>query len=73
MRNVLSISLPNKLLAKLVQESKEENASRSEIVRKSLQQHFFVRELTKLRDNAISELARKGIVVSEEQIFKTIS
>lgn len=73
MRNVIAISLPSKLLKKLVQESKEENASRSEIVRKSLQQHFFAREFTKLRDKAISELARKGIVVSEEQIFKNIS
>lgn len=73
MRNVVTISLPNRLLKKLVQESKEENASRSEIVRKSLQQHFFVREFTKLHNDAINELAQKGITVTEEQIFSNIS
>ncbi|PIU18431.1 MAG: antitoxin [Elusimicrobia bacterium CG08_land_8_20_14_0_20_44_26] len=73
MRNVITISLPNKLLKKLVRESREENASRSEIVRESLQQHFFVREFTKLRDDAINELAQKGITVTEEQIFSNIS
>jgi len=73
MRNVIAVSLPDNLLKKLVRESNEENASRSEIVRKSLQQHFFAREFTKLRNNAIRELAEKGITVTEEQIFKNIS
>ncbi|MFH1958347.1 MAG: ribbon-helix-helix protein, CopG family [bacterium] len=73
MRNVVTISLPGKLLKKLAQESKEEDASRSEIVRKALQQHFFIQNLTKLRNNAISELAQKGITVTEEQIFDNVS
>ena len=73
MRSVIAVSLPSKLLKKLVKESKEENASRSEVVRKSLQQHFLIKEFTKLRNNAIEELAKKGISVTEEQIFKDIS
>jgi len=73
MRNVVAISLPDNLLKKLVTESKEENASRSEIVRKSLQQHFFAREFTGLRNKALRELAEKGITVTEAQVFKNIS
>ena len=73
MRNIITISLPDKMLKKLIQECKEKNTSRSEIVRESLERYFFVRELTKIRNKAISELARKGIVITEEQIFKNIS
>jgi len=61
------------MLKKLIQECKEKNTSRSEIVRESLERYFFVRELTKIRNKAISELTRKGIVITEEQIFKNIS
>jgi len=73
MRNIITISLSDKMLKKLIQECKEKNTSRSEIVRESLERYFFVRELTKIRNKAISELARKGIVITEEQIFKNIS
>ena len=73
MRNIITISLSDKMLKKLIQECKEKNTSRSEIVRESLERYFFVRELTKIRNKAISELTRKGIVITEEQIFKNIS
>ena len=73
MRNVVAISLPETLLKKLIREAKEEHASRSEIVRTALQQHFFAREFTKLRDKAINELKQKGITITEDQIFNEIS
>lgn len=73
MRSVVAISLPESLLKKLASEVKEEHSSRSEIVRKALQQHFFTRELTKLRDSAIGELSGKGITLTEDQIFDDIS
>ncbi len=73
MRNVVAISLTDDLLKRLAAEAKEENASRSEIIRDSLKQYFFTRDFTKLRNRAMGELAKKGITLTEEQIFNEIS
>ena len=73
MRNVVAISIPDKLLKQLTTEAKEENTSRSEIIRKSLKQYFFVRDFTELRNRAMSELAKRGISLTEEEIFEKIS
>ncbi|MFH1902390.1 MAG: ribbon-helix-helix protein, CopG family [Candidatus Omnitrophota bacterium] len=73
MRNIVAISLPESLLKKLAREAKEEHASRSEIVRNALQQHFFSREFDRLRNSAIGELAKKGITLTEDQIFDEVS
>ena len=73
MRNVVSISLPNNLLKKLSNEAKDNHTSRSEIIRKSLSQYFFVREFSNIRDKAMGELAKKGITLTENQIFDEIS
>ena len=73
MRNVVSISLPEKLTEKLGQEVKQENRSRSAIIREALNQHFFVKEFTDLRNNAIKELAKKGVTITEEEVFNNIS
>ena len=73
MRNVVAISIPDKLLKQLATEAKEENTSRSEIIRRSLKQHFFVRDFTELRNQAMSELAKRGISLTEEEIFEKIS
>lgn len=73
MRNVVAISLTDDLLKRLTAEAKEENTSRSEIIRGSLKQYFFTRDFTKLRNRAMGELAKKGITLTEEQIFNEIS
>jgi len=73
MRNIIAISLTDDILKKLATEAKEESTSRSEIIRRSLKQHFFVRDFTKLRNKAMGELAKKGITLTEEQIFNEIS
>ncbi len=73
MRNIVTISLPNSLLKPLSTEAKEEHTSRSEIIRKALKHHFFVREFTMVRNKAMEELAKKGITLTEEDIFKKIS
>lgn len=73
MRNVVAISIPDKLLKQVRAEAKEENTSRSEIIRNSLKQHFFVRDFTKLRNKAMSELAKQGISLTEEDVFKKVS
>ncbi|MFA4888342.1 MAG: ribbon-helix-helix domain-containing protein [Candidatus Omnitrophota bacterium] len=73
MRNTVAISLPDSLLRPLSAEAKEEHTSRSEIIRQALKYHFFVREFTRVRNKAMVELARKGITLTEEEIFKKVS
>lgn len=73
MRNIVAISLPDSLLKPLSTEAKEEHTSRSEIIRQALKYHFFVRGFTRVRNKAMSELAKKGITLTEEEIFKKVS
>jgi len=73
MRNTVAISLPNSLLRPLSAEAKEEHTSRSEIIRQALKYHFFIREFTRARSKAMVELAKKGITVTEEEIFEKVS
>lgn len=73
MRSVMAVSLPMELLKKLSREAKEIHSSRSEIVRRALQQHFFVRDFSGARNRILSEMNRKGISKTEEQIFDEIS
>jgi metal-responsive CopG/Arc/MetJ family transcriptional regulator len=73
MRNIVSISLPGAILKKLEKEAKEEGASRSEIIKRSLSRYFFSHDLARARNRAINELASKGIVLTDEDIFKAVS
>lgn len=73
MRNIVAISLPTSLLKPLSAEAKEEHTSRSEIIRQALKYHFFVREFTRVRNKAMAELAKKGITLTEEEIFEKVS
>jgi predicted transcriptional regulator len=73
MRNVVTISLPNDLLKKLTSEAKTDNATRSEVVKVALKQHFFARELDNVRDKAMAELARKGVTLTDEDVFAKVS
>jgi len=68
MRNVVTISLPNDLLKKLTSEAKMENATRSEVVKVALKQHFFAKELEALRKKAMAEAARKGVVLNDDEV-----
>ena len=73
MRNVIAISLPNKLLKSLTSEAKEEQTSRSDVIRRALKQHFFMRDFTMTRNKALAELTKKGITLTEEEIFEKVS
>ncbi|MBU0694248.1 MAG: ribbon-helix-helix domain-containing protein [Candidatus Omnitrophica bacterium] len=73
MRNVVAISIPNNLLKNLTAEAKEEHTSRSDIIRRALKQHFFMRDFTMARNKAMAELAKKGITLTEEEIFEKVS
>jgi len=73
MRNSVSISLPDAVLRKLKDNSKKENANISEVVRKALKDYFFKTEFDELRKKAMLEAAKKGIVLSEDEILEKIS
>jgi metal-responsive CopG/Arc/MetJ family transcriptional regulator len=73
MRNVVSISLPGPILRKLEKEVKEEGSSRSEIIKRSLARYFFSHDLARARNRAISELAGRGVVLTDEDVFTAVS
>lgn len=73
MRNSVSISLPDPVFEQLKEESHREHASSSEIVRKALRDYFFKEEFAQLRRKAMIEATKKGIHLTEEDIFKQIS
>lgn len=73
MRNVVSISLPGTILKQLEKEVKEEKTSRSEIIKRSLSRYFFSHNLTRARNRALTELAGRGVVLTDEDVFKAVS
>lgn len=73
MRNSVSISLPDAILKKLKSQSKKENTNLSEVVRKALGEYFFKTEFNQLRRRSMLEAAKRGIQLSEDEIFKQIS
>ncbi len=73
MRNSVSISLPDGILKQLKAQSKSEDASWSEVVRKALQSYFYKSEFSRLRQQAMGEAAKKGIFLTEDDVFKNIS
>lgn len=73
MRNILSISLPNEILRELKIETKKENSTISEVVRKALKDYFFKSEFERARKKVQLENAKKGIKFSEEEILEQFS
>lgn len=73
MRNSVSISLPDAMLKQLKSENKKENANSSEIVRKALREYFFREEFARLRRKAMIEAVKRGIRLTEEEIFAQVS
>ena len=73
MRNIVSISLPGAILRKLEKEVRADGSSRSEIIKRSLSRYFFSHDLARARNRAVSELARRGVVLTDEDVCKTVS
>lgn len=73
MRHSVSISLPDGIYRQFKAECKKENANGSEIVRGALRAYFFRREFALLRKKAMLEAAKRGISLTEEEIFKKVS
>jgi len=73
MRHSVSISLPDAVFKQLKVYSKKENANWSEIIRRSLREHFFRSEFSRLHQEALLEASKGGLHLTEEEIFKQIS
>ena len=73
MRNSVSVSLPDGMLKQLKVECKKENANGSEIVRQALRTYFFRKEFSRLRRKAVIESTKRGITLTDEEIFKQVS
>ena len=73
MRHSVSISLPAGIFKEFKGYCRKENASASEIIRQALRVYFFRREFSNLRRLAMLEAAKRGINITEEEIFKQVS
>lgn len=73
MRHSVSISLPDPIYSQLKSQCKKEHASSSEVIREALREYFFESEFSRLHKKAVLEMAKRGIKVSEDEIFSQIS
>ena len=73
MRNILSISMPSNILKDLKSESKKENATVSEVVRKALKDYLYKSEFERISKNIRLSLAKRGIKLSEREILDKVS
>ena len=73
MRHSVSISLPDGIYKQLKTECKKESANGSEVVRQALRVYFFRKDLDRLRRMARVEAEKRGINLTEEEIFKKVS
>ena len=69
----MSISLPEKLFKKVKQEGKKENIPLSELVRKALNGYFFITEFRQLQQRALTEMEKRGLKLTDEDIFRKVS
>ena len=72
MRKAVTVSLPEPLTKELDAVSREEGATRSEVVRDALKRYFTLREYRALRAQLTIEAESKGII-TDEDVFDRVS
>ena len=72
MRKAVTVSLPEPLTKELDAVSREEGATRSEVVRDALKRYFTLREYRALRAELTIEAESKGII-TDEDVFDRVS
>ena len=72
MRNTIIISLPAPLKKALDRATLEAGASRSDLVRKSLEQYLFLRRFRSLRQRMSPKAAERGIF-TDQDVFDRVS
>ena len=72
MNQKFEISLPNKLNKELELVTLEEGLSKTELVKKAVEDYLFVRKFRSIRKKLTAKAKEKGIK-SDEDIFKEVS
>jgi metal-responsive CopG/Arc/MetJ family transcriptional regulator len=72
MRSVLSISLPEKISSELNELAKKTGRNKSDIVKESITLYLWDARYQKLRKQ-LNVKAKKAAIITEEDVFKTIS
>jgi metal-responsive CopG/Arc/MetJ family transcriptional regulator len=72
MRSVLSISLPEKTSSELEKFAKSTGRSKSDIVKESINLYLWEAQFRKMQKRLSVKTKKRGIV-SEDDVFKTIS
>lgn len=73
MRHSVSISLPEAVFKQFKSYCRKENANWSEVARMALREFFFRQEFSTIRHKFQLEARKKGIHLTEEEIFKRVS
>lgn len=73
MRSTITISIPKWLKTKLDKMMRQEHVNRSDLVREALKQYLVEEDFNKLRKLGLTELKKKGISYSDEDIFREVS
>ena len=72
MRRTVTLSLSETTRRQLDRIAKEEGVSRSDVVRESLRDYFFKRELRRLRSQLLPAAQKRGIH-TDEDVFERVS
>ena len=72
MRSVLSVSLPEKLASDLEDYARKTGRNKSDIVKESVSLYLWEARFRKIR-RQLSAKAKKAGIVTEEDVYKTIS
>lgn len=72
MRETVTISLPQAVRRELDRIAKEDGVSRSDVLRQSLEDFFFVRRFRRLRQRMMAAAQAQGIY-TDEDVFTRIS
>lgn len=72
MRSTITISLPEKVRAQLDRLSKTEGVSRSDLVRESIRDYLFIRQLRAMRRTMVPKASRQGIH-TDQDVFDRVS
>jgi predicted transcriptional regulator len=72
MRSVLSVSLPQKISSELEALAKSTGRTKSDIVKESVSLYLWETQFRRAQKKLIGRAKKKGIV-SEEDVFRTVS
>lgn len=72
MRSRITVIIPEELRREIIEVSKLEGVSRSDVVRAALRDHLFLREFRAIGKKMVAEASRKGIF-TDQDVFDRVS